>query len=250
MKRFKLFLAVLIGINGFVFSQGGGVPTYQNTTGATDAEYNSLTGSANDISKIASFASVTDFDNISFAKVGVQGSNYLFDSWKNHALIVAGQKKYTINNINYNVRLQRFESQVEDNKSLFVYDLPSISSMTINGRQFISLFNYKTNSNIIYEVIHKDDTQSLLKSYNVKVVQGSPNPMVNRKKHKIKKDVIYFMKKGDNLSKIKLNKKGVLKALSVGNENITALESFVKDNKMSYKNEADLKKILAFAGNL
>jgi len=246
MKKSKLFLTLLLVTNGLVFSQGS-VPVYQNTVGATAQEYASLTGSENDISKIAAFASVTDFDNIAFADTGVQGSNYLFDTWENHTVIVAGQKKYTINNINYNVRMQRFESQVDNKKSLFVYDLPSISSITINGKQFISVFDYKTSSNNIYEVIYQDGDKSLVKSYDIKVVQGSPNPMVNRKKHKIKKDVSYFFKKGDHLNKVKLNKKGVLKALSFGKDNASKMEAFVRDNKLSYKKEVDLKRILAFS---
>ena len=250
MKKFNVLLALLLVANGLVFSQGGGVPTYQNATGASGAEYASLTGSANDISKITSFASVTDFDSVSFAKVGTEGSNYLFDDWKNMALIVAGQKKYTINNINYNVRLQRFESQVEDKNSLFIYDLPSISSLTINGKQFVSIFNHETNSNTIYEVIYRGKGLSLLKTYDIRVVQGSPNPMLNRKKNKIKKEVNYFMKSGEDIAKVKLNKKSVLKALKLNTEETEKVASYVKDKGLSYKAEADLKNILSFSSQL
>jgi len=182
--------------------------------------------------------------------IPIEGSNYLFDTWKNQSLIVAGEKKYKINNLNYNIKMQRFESELE-NKSIFVYDLNSLSKIIIAGQVFKTIYSHKDAENIIYEVMYETDQYSFLKTYKIKVVEGSTNPMVNRSSTKIKKVARYhLLKKGNALKQVKLKKKDILKALTADKETMGKLETFMKSKRLSFSKSEDITKLLKYLEEL
>lgn len=220
-------------------------PPSENLNGLSNAEFSTLTGNANEWSKISGV--FYEFDDINFGKRGIEGSNYLFEKWENDVLIIAGEKRYKIDNMNYNVKMQRFESKLGKD-SLFVYDMHSLSKLYVNGMQFESIYNYKENANVIYQVLYASEDFSLLKGYDVKVIPGSPDPMINRSKTVIKKTELYYVQSKENgLYEIRLNKKDIINAVTSNKDEKEKLDDYIKDNKLSVKVEKDLISLCKYA---
>lgn len=84
----------------------------------------------------------------SYVNAYVEGSQFLFEQWKNNCLIFAGNKKYVIPNINFNMDKQVFMSKFED--SILVYDFRKLDKVLINGKEFKNVYNPAEGKNIIF----------------------------------------------------------------------------------------------------
>ena len=172
----------------------------------------------------------------------IEGSVYMFEGWKNTAIIQTKDKKrVAFGNVNYNIRRNRIASRSSID-SLFVFDLGLFDKIIIQGRSFRKLDPDLDGR--IFEILFETEKGDLLRFHYLKVLEGSANPMVNRKVDKFKQtNELYLYIDGD-LIPVSLRKKDILNALAKNDEEKKALIKFYKDNKLSYKSQENLKKVL------
>jgi hypothetical protein len=72
--------------------------------------------------------------------------------------------------------------------------------------------------------------------------------MVNRPRSEFKKNSWYFIKQRNKMKKIKLKKSTILNLVDI-NSRKTVL-NYISDQKLSIKNETDLKKLINYCNTL
>ena len=180
-------------------------------------------------------------------KKTVNGSIHLFKKWKNYAVIVTSENQnFSLNNINLNIERNTFESKISED-SVFTFNFNNIDKFVINNKVFKNY--YHNNGNRVFEVIYESDEFSVLKGYRVQLVEGSTNPMVNRKNSKLVQKSSFYVKKGNDIKSFKLSKKRILGLAQGNQEKIKKIEQYVKDNRLSYKKASDVQRMLAFSSS-
>lgn len=172
----------------------------------------------------------------------IEGSVYMFEGWSNVGIIQTKDKKrVAFNNLNYNIRRNRIASRFSTD-SLFVLDLSLLDKIIVQGRTFRKLDPDLDGR--IFEVLVETEKVNLLSFHYLKVLEGSANPMVNRKVDKFKQRQEYYLYIDGDLIPVKLKKKEILKALAKNDEDKNAIATYMKQNKLSYKKKEDLKQLL------
>jgi len=170
----------------------------------------------------------------------VDGSMHLYNKWENMGVIIGNDgKKYSIRNINLNIKKQAFESQYEGNK-IFTFNFNNIDKFVINNKIYK---NYYFNDDVnVCEILVDNPEFQLLKSFKLKFVEGSANPMLNRNLDRYVRKTYYYVKQGDEIKPIKLKKKKLLKL--VDEERAKMIQDYANKNNLSFKKEADVKILL------
>ena len=246
MRKLRLLSILTFFLTAGLFAQDNpltGAST--NQLGLNAADEANLVAYAFDISKIDGV--FYEFDDIRFGKVPTDGSFLLFETWENRGILVLGEEKLAVSNINFHVDEEKFISDME-NDSTFVYDFKGINRIIVNDRPFISMYNSSENRNKVYEVISEGEKISLMKNYYSRVTPGSANPMVNRSRNKINLGSNYFVMINGGLLPFNGKKSGLKKIFSP--DKVSKIEAHVKSYKYSYKKEEDLKKIFEFINTL
>jgi len=192
----------------------------------------------------SSFSGSTYFVNPSRE---IEGSVYLFDTWENHGVIYLDDKqRFILNNININIEHNSFDSRISQD-SIFTFNTNNIVKFIINNKTYKNL--YSEEKKRIYEIVYKSkDSFVILKGFKIKLVEGSPNPMVNRRNNKYSRSENYFLKQGeDTIKPFKLNRKKILGLISEDQERVAKLDQFMKDYKLSYRKSEDVKKGLEYS---
>ena len=180
-------------------------------------------------------------------KKTISGSVHLFKNWKNYAVIITLEdQNFSLNNINLNIERNTFESKIPGD-SIFTFNFNNIDKFVINNKVFKNY--YHNNGNRVFEMIYQSDEFSILKGYRVQLVEGSTNPMVNRKNSKFVQRSSYYLKKGNDIKSFKLSKKRVLGLIQGNQERIKKIEQYVNDNRLSYKKASDVQRMLAFSSS-
>jgi len=176
-------------------------------------------------------------------RVEVLGSKFLSQTWKNRAtLITSSGKKITLTNVNYELEKGAFALQNES--SIFIIDGNKYDNIVFNGKTFKYLLNPVKGGKEYFEVIANNDEISILKQYSLSVREqdgNAPGYGLDKSKKYIKKHQ-YFVKQGDDFSKIKLKKSSII-ALFPNKE--AKLTAFAKNNKLSFKKESDIRQIIS-----
>lgn len=186
------------------------------------------------------------------SKTKVEGSNYLFNNWANMASIYTiDNKGYKIPKVNFNVKFNRFEANLSDGSkdSIFAFNSKTIDKVVIGNQEFVKKVVEGKGSNYFLELIQRGDKISLLKSYNATLISGNVNPMTQKKltDDKISINFIYYIDRNGKLEDIKLKKSTVLKLMSDKNGE---LKTFINENKLSFKEEDDIKKIFNYYNSI
>ena len=138
------------------------------------------------------------------------GSAYLFEEWNNNAEIqtLTGER-FLVRNINLNISRNAFEAKINDNDSIFSFTFNNIKQIIINGKSYKNY--YYNEDNRVYELIYSGKNFTLLKGFDVKLVTGSGNPMVNRSNDKYVKKESYFIrsKSEKTIENFKMNKRSL-----------------------------------------
>ena len=108
---------------------------------------------------------------------------------------------------NLNIERNTFESKVSGD-SIFTFNFNNINKFVINNKAFKN-FYYK-NQNRVFEIVFESKEFSILKGYRVELIEGSVNPMVNRKNDKYVQKFSFYLRQGDNIKPFKVKKKNVL----------------------------------------
>jgi len=235
----KLILAVLLFFPNLVVSQ------FVNTDFPVGAVLGPITNS---------FSSLFTKMDDGFIKLRtnpkkneIKGSIYIFEKWTNQGSIYVDKKRYRLGNVNFNTWTNTIESQVGKD-SIYVFDLSNVNYATINKRTFKSFYFSKKNKNQIFELMYNGDDFQILIDYEIEIKRGEVDPlMVKRRISKYFTTKIYYFKHGININRIVLKKKNVLPLFK---EKAEIINKYVKDNKLSYKKDKDLKMIFNYYGSL
>ena len=180
----------------------------------------------------------------------ILGSTYLFDDWNNNGEIqtLTGER-FLVRNINLNISRNAFEAKINNNDSIFSFNFNNIKQVIINGKSFKNYFSNEDNR--VYELIYSGTQFTILKGFSVKLVTGSGNPMLNRSNDKYVKKESYFIRSLENntIEGFKLSKRSLNKLFQNSSMDVSRILAYIDSNKLSYKDENDVIKILDFAFN-
>ena len=178
----------------------------------------------------------------------ILGSTYLFDDWNNNGEIqtLTGER-FLVRNINLNISRNAFEAKINNNDSIFSFNFNNIKQVIINGKSFKNYFSNEDNR--VYELIYSGTQFTILKGFSVKLVTGSGNPMLNRSNDKYVKKESYFIRSLENntIEGFKLSKRSLNKLFQNSSIDVSRILAYIDSNKLSYKDENDVIKILDFA---
>ena len=176
----------------------------------------------------------------------VDGSEYLFDTWENSAVVfTTDNHKFKLKNINLNIKRNSFLSKINKD-SIFTFNMNDIEKIVVNNKVYKNIYSEKGKN--IYEIVFESDNFSVLKSFYIHKVEGSPNPMLNRKNDRIIRKKKFYVLKNTSLSNFRFSKGKVL-AL-VDSKNISKIKEYVKKENLSYRKEIDVKQILNYNTSL
>ncbi len=228
MKKIFCFIAVMSV--GLVFSQSSN----GNAGEQQSLDYN--------FRRMQTFGSAVTFYN---PKRQTDGTFYLFDKWNNYTIIqTEDNQKFVLRNINLNLERHTFESKVEGD-SIFTFNFNNIDRFIVNGRTYKNF--YWNDDNKVYEIIFESNKFQILKGFKVELIEGSANPMVNRKNDKYIRREYYFLRKDDKIESFKFKKKRILKLLSNNDAETNKIETYAKQNNLSFKKESDVQRILDYS---
>jgi hypothetical protein len=181
----------------------------------------------------------------------IEGTPYLFDTWYQTGKIYFSDKVYTLNAFNYNIQAERFEAKISED-SVFALNHGSFNKVEIKGRTFSRHLDPDYQRNTYFEdVVHFKDKQ-LLKKYILKIKEGQINPMTMQKiQHDqyIKKEQYYILNDNTNqIDKIKLKKSTILSLVEEAKK--ASVKAYAKENRLSFKNNDDVFKILNYYNSL
>ena len=176
------------------------------------------------------------------------GSAYLFEEWNNNAEIqtLTGER-FLVRNINLNISRNAFEAKINDNDSIFSFTFNNIKQIIINGKSYKNY--YYNEENRVYELIYSGRNFTLLKGFDVKLVTGSGNPMVNRSNDKYVKKESYFIrsKSEKTIENFKMNKRSLNRLFEKSAVDLNRILGFIDSGNLSYKDEKDVISMLEFA---
>ena len=176
------------------------------------------------------------------------GSAYLFDEWNNDGEIqtLTGER-FLVRNINLNISRNAFEAKINDNDSIFSFTFNNIKQIIINGKSYKNY--YYNEDNRVYELIYSGKNFTLLKGFDVKLVTGSGNPMVNRSNDKYVKKESYFIrsKSEKTIENFKMNKRSLNRLFEKSAVDLNRILGFIDSGNLSYKDEKDVISMLEFA---
>ena len=176
----------------------------------------------------------------------VDGTVYLFEDWNNAGIIYAANERFALNNINLNIQRNSFESKVGQD-SLFSFNFNNVDKFVVNGRTFKNY--YWEDDNRVYEIIYEGNNWSIIKGFKIVEVTGSANPMLNRTRDRMVRKMFYYLKNEKGIHSLVLKKKRILKLVKGDGKNVEKTANFAKSNKLSFKKEDDLRKILEYSAN-
>lgn len=163
---------------------------------------------------------------------------FLFPKWSNQSKLFIGNKVYLMSNINFNVTNNKLYSRAGRDK-YFKYKSYSVDAVSINNHLF------KRVGNSFFEVLYENDKNLFLKKYEIEIQRVEPTRLggVSRGSARTKIVYKYFVDTGDELKSITLKKKSILGSFDIEKD---LVETFVKTENLSYKNESDVVKIIEF----
>ncbi|MBT8272506.1 MAG: hypothetical protein KJO77_01780 [Bacteroidia bacterium] len=175
----------------------------------------------------------------------VEGTTYLYDNWNNMAIVhTSDNQRFAVRNVNLNLKLHTFEAKVGMD-SIFTFNFNNIKKFVINDDVYKNY--YWDDDNKVYQVIYETNDFQLLKGFKVILQEGSANPMLNRMTDKYIRKASYYLRKEDAIKPFRLTKKRILKLVNGDSETADKIENYARNNKLSFKRDNDVQKILEYS---
>ena len=179
------------------------------------------------------------------AQKTVEGTKYFFEDWNNRAFIYSSNgERMIVNKVNLNMQQKVFESKFI-NDITFIFSFRNVEKIVVKNRTFKKYYG-ENDVEGVYELIYEADKFSLLKKFSIKHISASPNPMTSQKERYIRQ-YQYFFLKNNEIKPFLMRKKNVISLVGLNDEGTIKMNNFVKMNRLSFKKENDLKRILDFS---
>ncbi len=179
------------------------------------------------------------------------GSTYLHDDWRLGDLVFFNEVSIKEHWMRYDLVQNRME--IKNDGVVSVVSLEKIGSgnwldpQTDQQVPFINNTKLKLDGTPILGILEvlSDDEVALVKRTHPKVLEANYVPQLasGRRDHRIQKIVNYYLLEGQELKEIDLRWKKSLAAFSPHEESMI---KFLKENKLSFKNESDLVRAVGF----
>ena len=154
-------------------------------------------------------------------------------------------------NFNFNVQNQRFEAKFSED-SVLIINTTKIKKIIIRDKVFNRFELEDNTSNPFFEVIGKFDNMLLLKKYNLKIKEGTFNPMTQKairpSEYIIKDEYFTANLDGTNVNETKLKKSTILKLFDKNKQE--KVEEYADQNNLNFKDEHDVHQIFEFSNSL
>ncbi len=160
--------------------------------------------------KIEGLGSVLNMAGTDNYVSNTKGSTLLYSSWDNQGILQIDGIRYAVNNINYNIKDGLFLTKINKDE-LLAFDFRGIEEIKVNDDVFKVIFDTGTNTYRVFQVMYEDQQFAVLKGFDLKLVEGSPNPMLNRSSTKLVKKETLFIRQNSSILAYKGSKKRVLK---------------------------------------
>ena len=233
--KFPFFIITLL----FVISSLSAQNAQVESGGALD-ELNNKLISGN------SFGSSMMFYN---PKRYIEGTIHLFEDWNNTAVIhTLSDDKFLVKRVNLNLKRNSFEAKLNDSDSIFSFTFNNIKKIVIDNKIYKNF--YYDDDNRVYEMLYDTDEYRFMKGFDVKLISGSANPMVNRPNDKYVRGEEFFLMLNGSINPIKLKKKSIYRYLKMNKLNTTKLDIFIESNSLSLKKINDIIKVLEYYINM
>ena len=179
----------------------------------------------------------------------IDGKFHLFEDWNNTAVIhTLSDDKFLVKRINLNLQRNSFEAKMNDSDSIFSFTFNNIKKIVINNKVYKNY--YYDDDNRVYEMLYDSDNYKLMKGFEVKLIAGSANPLVNRPNDKYVRGEDYFIMINGTINPVKLKKKSIFKTLKLDKSDSSKLDMFVDSNSLSLKNVEGVVKVLEYYNSI
>lgn len=166
----------------------------------------------------------------------MKNDKYTNLNWSNQGVLFLDSKAYHLSNINFNITTNSFESRVNKNQ-LFSFKSSYLDSVSLNGHL------YKKIRDSFYEVLLENGNNSFLKKYDIAYQPGIENRLDGTVGKSNALVVFkYLVQIEDKFTLLEFDKKSILSL--VKDDFLPILEEFIEKEKLSYKRENDIVKIL------
>lgn len=177
----------------------------------------------------------------------IDGYKHIWKEWDNNGVVEAvNGKKYRVSKINFNAKNNWFEVNVHQD-STYAFDRRKVNKVVIKDRTFINVEFPENQRSFVVEEIAKGKDFLLVKKYDVEILYGSHDPMrgTTRDKYKLLND--YYLKNDEGVEKFSPKKSSIIKLYG---DNAKKVAAYAKKEKLSFKDDKELAKIIAFANGL
>ena len=179
----------------------------------------------------------------------IEGTIHLFEDWNNTAVIhTLSDDKFLVKRVNLNLKRNSFEAKLNDSDSIFSFTFNNIKKIVIDNKIYKNF--YYDDDNRVYEMLYDTDEYKFMKGFDVKLISGSANPMVNRPNDKYVRGEEFFLMLNGSINPIKLKKKSIYRYLKMNKLNTSKLDIFIESNSLSLKRINDIIKVLEYYINM
>jgi len=179
----------------------------------------------------------------------IDGTVHLFESWNNTAVIhTISDDKFLVKRVNLNLKRNSFEAKMNDSDSIFSFTFNNIKKSLLNNKIYKNF--YYDDDNRVYEMLYDTDQYKFMKGFNVKLISGSANPMVNRPNDRYVRGEEFFIMINGSISDVKLKKKSIYRLLNIDKLSTSKLDMFIESNNLSLKKVDDIIKLLEYYSNI
>ena len=179
----------------------------------------------------------------------IDGTVHLFESWNNTAVIhTISDDKFLVKRVNLNLKRNSFEAKMNESDSIFSFTFNNIKKIVINNKIYKNF--YYDDDNRVYEMLYDTDQYKFMKGFNVKLISGSANPMVNRPNDRYVRGEEFFIMINGSISDVKLKKKSIYRLLNIDKLSTSKLDMFIESNNLSLKKVDDIIKLLEYYSNI
>ncbi|NNL80763.1 MAG: hypothetical protein HKO67_09760 [Flavobacteriaceae bacterium] len=162
------------------------------------------------VGKIDGLMNVVDLAPQNFNTANVSGSTLLYSKWGNSGMIRVAGTEYKVKNINYDIQRGQFLTKLNDGR-MITYDFNGIEEIRVSDDILKVLYDNSSRAYRVFQVLLEEPEFMVLKGFDLKLVEGSGNPMLNRNTNKIKKTESLFVKQSSDIIAYKGSKRKIMK---------------------------------------